>query len=631
MRLLNVKTKELEEFYESDIPAYAVLSPTWGKNELTFDGLRQFHINRAANLGNFPKGIPGIDAASGASRQQQFTKLENQHSRSYRSLESEGVVKLGSSKVDDCCEVAITYGCKYIWIDTCNIDKSSSAELSEAINSMFAWYKNAKVCFVYLADVRDADISSAEIDSSRWFTRGWTLQELLAPEMIAFYNCDWTPIAHLQRGLHEIVSKQEEEDEMRWAERLSGITGIPNCYIRGMEISEAGVAMKMSWASKRITTRKEDEAYCLLGIFDVNMSLLYGEGGRAFMRLQEEIIRTSDDHSLFAWTEAAPRLRNGDGSGISRSRIGSRHSSILAGSPSCFASSQGTLPRRNTCAFVASHYSITNLGIQMVAKCLPFGDAKLGGVLMPLDCSPEDRRRIFAIPLLLDNRDERSQSIYYRSRYREPIQADPDLFTECKPRSIYIAADPKDQDMDFLSLSIKMSSTFKQCLHPISLKAIWPPHIFSAYNSMIDQRWHDVSRWDLLLSSTSWLDSGSRYPTEVVMEITATPQRATFLMKVSGYVSKSEPSPHTMDMAMDEISVCFSDRATSDDTPVECMMESAAERKIHRRWEKTLDLKTLMPPTGDGTRILTATEERGSILWGDSRYRFVCLDIDGVT
>jgi hypothetical protein len=171
------------------------------------------------------------------------------------------------------------------WIDTCCIDKTSSAELSEAINSMYRWYQRSQVCYAYLVDVPDATADHSRPDSlfqqSKWFTRGWTLQELLAPTFVEFYDQNWIEIG-TKSSMRTLVQK------------------ITNISIL-VDIDEACVAEKLSWASTRVTTRIEDLAYCLMGLFDVNMPLLYGEGHSAFLRLQLEIWSRTNDESIFAW------------------------------------------------------------------------------------------------------------------------------------------------------------------------------------------------------------------------------------------------------------------------------------------------------------------------------------------
>ncbi|RDL34748.1 uncharacterized protein BP5553_07876 [Venustampulla echinocandica] len=197
-------------------------------------------------------------------------------------------LKLGYKKIKFGCEQSIKDGLDWIWVDTCCIDKSSTAELSEAINSMFSWYKNAWVCYAYLSDVPgDTDLSRnvSSFALSRWFTRGWTLQELIASPDVLFYSASWQFLG----------------SKLSLCELLTEITGIDEEVLKYRNLESTCVAKKMSWAAKRETTRIEDAAYCLLGIFDVNMPLLYGEGSRAFARLQEEIMKVSDDQSLFAW------------------------------------------------------------------------------------------------------------------------------------------------------------------------------------------------------------------------------------------------------------------------------------------------------------------------------------------
>jgi hypothetical protein len=230
MWLLNTKTLTLHEFTEHNIPPYAILSHTWGQHEISFKVLRDDPIQ---------------------ARQM-----------------------LGWAKVEGSCKQAVADCFQYIWIDTCCIDKSSSAELSEAINSMFKWYQEAKVCYAYLADVPhyvDVDEKNSYFHRSRWFTRGWTLQELLAPRVLYFFTSDWKKLG----------SKTKLRKE------ISAITMIDEATLIGnASISDSSIMNRMKWAASRQTTRTEDLAYCLLGIFHVSLPLLYGEGHKAFHRLQ---------------------------------------------------------------------------------------------------------------------------------------------------------------------------------------------------------------------------------------------------------------------------------------------------------------------------------------------------------
>lgn len=199
-----------------------------------------------------------------------------------------------SAKVQDACAVARADGFRYIWIDSCCIDKTSSAELSEAINSMYMWYRNAVVCYAWLADVpclsdeNDPHAPDSLFRNSKWFTRGWTLQELIAPPTVVFLSALWNPIgtrASLGDTIHEITNIN-----------VRILKGDPE-----KPIASVSVAERMSWAARRKTTRIEDEAYALMGLFDVSFAIVYGEGRRAFVRLQEAILRQSPDSSLLAW------------------------------------------------------------------------------------------------------------------------------------------------------------------------------------------------------------------------------------------------------------------------------------------------------------------------------------------
>ena len=171
------------------------------------------------------------------------------------------------------------------WVDTCCIDKSSSAVLSEAIISMFRWYHNSTKCYVYLSDisrpafdVNDFNRCELAFRNSRWFTRGWTLQELLAPASVEFFSKDWEQLGNkksLEQFIHEI-------------------TGIPIRALQGSALSYFSVSERLLWAEKRETTREEDKAYSLLGIFSIQIPVLYGEGREnAFKRLREEIDKPS--------------------------------------------------------------------------------------------------------------------------------------------------------------------------------------------------------------------------------------------------------------------------------------------------------------------------------------------------
>ena len=159
---------------------------------------------------------------------------------------------------------------------------------------MYRWYENAKVCYAYLHDVPDPWFPTTSdhgryydfLGRPEWFSRGWTLQELIAPDNVQFFNKDWQCIG----------------DKRTLAPTLQNITGVPeHILVDGLHGNRPCVAQIMSWAGRRKTTRVEDRAYSLMGLLGVNMSMLYGEGKKAFHRLQLEIIRASNDQSILAW------------------------------------------------------------------------------------------------------------------------------------------------------------------------------------------------------------------------------------------------------------------------------------------------------------------------------------------
>ncbi|KAI0897565.1 HET-domain-containing protein [Annulohypoxylon nitens] len=253
MRLLNAESITLHEFQGSKIPKYAILSHTWGDDEVSFQDLQA----------------------------------------------GKGPGKEGYKKIVFTCRQALLHGLEWVWVDTCCIDKSSSAELSESINSMYRWYKESATCYAYLVDIVDINkfpyapsTNNGKQQISRWFTRSWTLQELIAPQRVYFFGRDWKRIGFCEEKLANIVSE---------VTRIS-IQLIDGSKYFNESLSKFSVAQRMSWAAHRSSTRREDVAYSLMGLFNINMPLLYGEGDRAFTRLQDEILKETNDHSLLCWT-----------------------------------------------------------------------------------------------------------------------------------------------------------------------------------------------------------------------------------------------------------------------------------------------------------------------------------------
>lgn len=234
LRLDQVDRLGLHEFIGKSIPPYAILSHTWGPDneEISFKDL----------------------------------------------TEGTGKDKAGLKKILFCADQAAEDGLEYFWVDTCCIDKSSSAELSEAINSMFRWYYEAAKCYVFLSDVRInipyQDTLKQPFHKSKWFTRGWTLQELLAPREVVFFDCEGDELG----------------DKVTLVQIIHKATGISVQALKGKPLSQFSVEERMSWAVHRETKREEDAAYCLLGLFDIHMPLIYGEGRKkALFRLRKKI------------------------------------------------------------------------------------------------------------------------------------------------------------------------------------------------------------------------------------------------------------------------------------------------------------------------------------------------------
>ncbi|XEU97654.1 hypothetical protein FSHL1_002940 [Fusarium sambucinum] len=423
---------------EDQTPPYAILSHTWSDDELSFQDIMSLRTG---------------------------THL---------------IGRTGWSKVHNACRLALSLELRYIWIDTCCIDKSSSAELQEAINSMFRWYELADICFAYLSDVsasEDPEIAGSSFRRSRWFKRGWTLQELIAPTKFVFYGKDWEEI-YMRQSIADVV-----ED----------ITGIRKLFLSdarrrgkiGKALATASVAEKMSWMDQRETTRPEDLAYCLLGIFDINMSMLYGEGPKAFQRLQEEIMKKSDDSTLLSWDYED-----------SYTCWDFEEDSLLAPNPSSFRGCRDLEPSYLE-GFNAASFSMNQRGLQMEVPVLVDLTHQLL-VYMILGCSPRvekeysfeetefclesrSHKSFMAIPLIstsaysvFEPDSETQKGEYIRPRWCRPILVSEEFLGQAKSTSIIIRR-PSRQFYKFEHLPISITVPQVPITQGFTILGIYPP------------------------------------------------------------------------------------------------------------------------------------------------------------
>ena len=343
MRLLHTEDLHVEDFSGRKVPEYAILSHRWGDDEVSFQDLRC------------------------------FTEPDEQRRHVLQlvfKVDSSKLFGKGFDKIKRFCTFAANQGYTWVWIDTCCINRESSAELSEAINSMFKWYKSAAICYAYLSDVSFENDMMHEFGRSSWFNRGWTLQELLAPREVLFLDSDFNVI-----GTKDAL-----------ASSIEPCTGISTKIITGqISLFDESVATRLSWAAHRISTRSEDTAYCLLGIFNINMPLLYGEGFAAFRRLQEEIIRSSDDETIFAHSHSG---HSSPSALAHHPRNFLQHKKVVKGPP----------PRFHDSSIGKSSYAVTNKGVQMCPPFIPLSlDSSERAIL--LNCHFEGSEYPVIVPI----------------------------------------------------------------------------------------------------------------------------------------------------------------------------------------------------------------------------------------
>jgi hypothetical protein len=378
MRLINTRTLQLSQFFERKIPEYAILSHTWEEREVTFEEWACAFSSPSSTTFTIWSALkdvvgPGV--------------LEDL------------VKKPGYRKVYSAAQEAQRRGFEWIWCDTCCIDKSSTAELSEAINSMYKWYQRAAICFAYLSDVGPF---LKPMERSRWFSRGWTLQELLAPEEIIFFDADWGFLGN----------KTELKSE------LSRICRIHiDAFETHRGLKRFSVAQRMSWIARREVSREEDIAYCLLGIFAVNIPLMYGEGGfRAFRRLQEEIMGATIDLSIFAWSDPEDPRQQLRPAQISSSRhldLESQMTSAFAGRPRAFELSN-TVDKTSEPEYRMYPTIITNIGIRMFLRIRPSADPEIFEALLCVWESFDRLGKAVVLPLALLNRSSPVAMVFAR-------------------------------------------------------------------------------------------------------------------------------------------------------------------------------------------------------------------------
>jgi hypothetical protein len=255
----------------ADILKYAILSHRWGESEPTFQDLKSG--KREGALFRLMNGVQKLRIRRG------FHPSAN-------------VLGIDYEKLYEFCKIAKEHGCLLAWSDTCCINKESSSELDEAIQSMYRWYRGAYICIVHLARSKSLET----LDTDEWFYRGWTLQELLAPLRMKFYGPSWIPL----------TQNENDKDDTTVIFALSRVTKIPPNDLCNFRPGPNRAWEKMTWAANRKTTRIEDIAYSLIGIFDISMTIAYGEGDRAFKRFMAELIQNCKEWQILVWASGLP-------------------------------------------------------------------------------------------------------------------------------------------------------------------------------------------------------------------------------------------------------------------------------------------------------------------------------------
>jgi hypothetical protein len=339
---------------------YSILSHRWESEELVFDhlmmlkdGSKDVNFSETPEVKSLTRAIEKLIESS--------TPLDGTLLDKIKKLPSKPAIE----KLLSFRRVSMERECEYGWVDTVCINKAITVELDESIRSMYAWYRDSYVCIVHLGETDH----SIQMDSDPWFTRGWTLQELLAPKRIAFYARGWFQITSSDndkledKKQLEINKENEDEEEEEKSNEpkslwpiISKITEIPLEDLLDFKPGPFEIGRRLQWASKRQTKKPEDLAYCLLGIFDVNLPISYGEHERAFYRLQAELIRRCNDKSVFAWEGEA-----------------SKWNSMLAAGSQCFSDVLPPLIDVPSLVDSTPLLSMTNIGLCMPALVYKIG------------------------------------------------------------------------------------------------------------------------------------------------------------------------------------------------------------------------------------------------------------------
>lgn len=431
MRLLHARTRELKDFCAEDTPDYAILSHTWGDNEVT-----------------------ASDISDGL----------------YSGKE------VYWRKINCACKQALEDHLEWLWVDTCCLRRDDAIELDTAIHSMFEWYRDASVCYVYLPDVpsrpeesdvgygedtEDPEAPDSSFRRSRWFSRGWTLLELLAPRELRYYSSSWGFL-----GSSKTLSTLTRQ--------VAAMAQTPETLELLLESSS--VSQVMSWASGRQTSTPEDLPYCLSGIFGARIPISYGEGAdQAFLKLQRWLIENRNDQSVLAWGY--------NGSERSDDKDMAALSSVLARTPADFSGCGSISPckawKEKEPPFVGFTSEGMRMRLPLVTLTTDVSTAPQSTVYAILNCCiDQDPSRLLAIPLRIDTYCG-SDCIYERSG--APIVVSNTALSYAMFRVIHLrindlSGPPPTEPQAHATFTFRMSSNLPLTI--VGLRPTWETRIY---------------------------------------------------------------------------------------------------------------------------------------------------------